>query len=110
MIAMKELFGILWEWRFVIGVAIAFGAWCILEWEKAKGGLYQLMLLAKGKAKDMILNSGQEQEDWVVEKAWSLLPLKFKIFLNEDTLRKIIRWLYRKAKDKLDNGKLDGSI
>jgi len=104
------ILNVLWEWRFVVTAAIAFIIWCIFDWQKAKGIIYQLMLLAKSKAKDAVLNSGQEQEDWVVKNVWVYLPLKFKVFLNEETIRKIIRWLYRKAKDKLDDGKLNNSI
>lgn len=107
---MKEFMNQMWEWRFALTMAVAFFVWCILDWEKAKGRLFQLMLLAKGKAKDLILSSGKEQEDWVVTQAWRFLPLKFRIFLTEDTLRKIIRWLYRQAKDKLDDGQFNGSV
>ena len=103
---MKEF---LWDWRFVIIVAVAFLIWCIFDWQKAKTVIYQLMLLAKSKAKDAILSSGKDQEDWVVEQVWKYLPLKFKIFLSEETIRKIIRWLYMKAKDKIDDGQINGS-
>lgn len=104
---MKEF---LWDWRFVIVLAIAFLIWCIFDWQRAKSAIYQLMLLAKSKAKDALLSSGQDQENWVVEQVWKYLPLKFKIFLSEETIRKIIRWLYKQAKDKLDDGSINNSI
>ena len=101
---------LLWEWRFVVVFIVAFILWAILEWEKAKSILYALMLQAKRKAKDAILKSGQEQEEWVVRKALQFLPLSLKIFLSEDNIRKIVKWLYQKAKDWLDDGKLNNSI
>ena len=100
----------LWEYRFIVAVILAFAVWIILDWQKAKLQITQLMLLAKSKAKDAILNSGQEQEDWVVKNVWAYLPIKFKLFLSEPTIRKIVKWLYRKAKDKLDDGELNNSI
>ena len=105
-----DFLSISWDWRFAAIVAAAFIIWCIFDWQAAKGSIYQLMLLAKSKAKDAVLNSGQEQEDWVVKNVWTYIPLKFKIFLNEDTIRKIIKWLYKQAKDKLDDGSLNGSM
>lgn len=100
----------LWEWRFVIIVVIAFIFWAIIRWERAKALLYALMLQAKRKAKDAILKSGQEQEEWVVRKALQFLPLSLKIFLSEDTIRKIVKWLYHQAKDYLDDGQFNNSI
>lgn len=101
---------LLWEWRFVVICIVAAILWAILEWEKAKAILYDLMLQAKRKAKDAILKSGREQEEWVLKMALQLLPLPLKIFLSEDNIRKIIRWLYHKARDYLDDGQFNNSI
>jgi hypothetical protein len=107
---MSKFLAFVWDWRFVLVVIAALIVWAILDWNSFKTKAYQLMLLAKSKAKDLVLNSGQEQEDWVVANLMPLIPIKFKPFLTEERVKKIVYWLYHKAKDKLDNGKFDNSI
>lgn len=107
---MNTLLNVLWEWRFIILVIVFAIAFLVLiGWHKTKVLLYQLMLQAKRMAKDAILKSGQEQEEWVVKNALQFLPFSLKVFLSEDTVRKIVRWLYQKAKDYADDGKLNNS-
>lgn len=101
----------LYEYRFIITVVIAVIIFAIAEWRKTKTILYALMLQAKSLAKDAVLKSGQSQEDWVVEKAMRYLPLYIIFILGGETqVRKIIKWLFQKGKDYLDDGKLNGSI
>lgn len=111
---MNKIVSILWELRFVIIVAAAIVLFfIILGWQKTREILYVLMLQAKSKAKDMVLASGQEQEDWTVKAAMKYSPLPVKVFLNilgEALVRKIIHWLYHTAKDKLDDGKINNSL
>lgn len=97
------------EYRFVIAVVVCFVLFYLFEREKGYSLLYNLMLQAKRMAKDAILKSGQEQEDWVVEKALYLLPTSWKVFVSETQTRKIVKWLFHKGKDLLDDGKLNGS-
>lgn len=101
---------LLWEWRFVIVLAFGIVLYCLFEWQRAKSVLYALMLQAKRMAKDAILKSGEQQEEWVVKKALQFLPASLKIFLSEDWVRKIVRWLFHKAKDYLDDGIFNSSI
>ena len=100
----------LWEFRYIIVVILAAIIYGWLTWKETKSRLYALMLQAKSKAKDMILQSGQEQEEWVVKMALQYLPVSIKIFFSEDMIRKIVQWLYKKGKDYLDDGKLNNSI
>jgi len=60
-------------------------------------------------AKDYILKSGQEQEEWVVNKAMIFLPVPIRVILNEDIVRRIIKWLFHNLKDYADNENLDDS-
>ncbi|WP_315109723.1 hypothetical protein [Clostridium intestinale] len=108
---MENLLTLIWEWRYVflyaLGV-IAFAVFQGKQWIKCKA--YAFMLLAKSKAKDGILNSGQAQEDWAVEALYILLK-KLKIpFVTEETVRAIVKKLYVLAKDYLDDGKINISI
>lgn len=104
-----EFLDILWNWRFIILIIVAAVIFALFEWEKFKGFVLSVMLMAKKLAKEAVLNTGQEQEDWVVLKIYPCLPAAIKVFLSEDAFRKIIRWLYGKAKDYLDDGELNGS-
>jgi len=108
---MENLLTLIWEWRYVVlyvlGV-IAFAVFQGKQWVKSQA--YAFMLLAKSKAKDGVLNSGQAQEDWVVETLYILLK-KLKIpFITEENVRTIVKKLYILAKDYLDDGKINKSI
>jgi len=104
---MKQL---IWEYRFLVIVVVAITLFALLEWQKFKAISYGLMLQAKGLAKDAVLKSGDQQEEWVVKKAYQWLPKKFTIFISEEMMRKIVHYLYHKAKDYLDDGELNNSI
>jgi hypothetical protein len=97
------------EYRFVIAIVVCFVLFYLFEREKGYSLLYNLMLQAKRLAKDAILKSGQAQEDWVVEKALYLLPVSWKVFISETQTRKIVKWLFNKGKDLIDDGKLNNS-
>lgn len=98
-----------WEWRFIIVAAIAAVIYGIAEWQKAKAVFYALMLQAKRMAKDAILDSGRQQEDWVVQKAIRFMPPLCTIFLDEDTIRIIVKRLFIKLKDYMDDGQINDS-
>lgn len=104
------MLNLLWEYRFVILAIIAIALYAWLEWEKFKVQAYAIMLQAKRQAKDKILKSGAQQEEWVVRKAYQFLPKRFTIFISEKNMRWIVHKLYHIAKDKLDDGKLNNSI
>lgn len=106
---MEIIKGFLIEYRFVIAVVVCFILYFLFEREKGYSILYNLMLQAKRLAKDAILKSGQAQEDWVVEKAMYLLPVTWKVFITETQVRKIVKWLFHKGKDLIDDGKLNDS-
>ena len=99
----------LFEYRFIILVVLAVILYAAFEWEKFKTRAYALMLQAKSMAKDLILKSGQAQETWVVDKAYKFLPGRITYFIDKDKMRKIVHYLYVKARDKLDDGKLNNS-
>jgi len=100
----------LWEYRYIILFLGAVLIYILFEWQRAKTVLYALMLQAKRYAKDRILRSGEEQEDWVVQKAIVFLPAPIKLFLTEKILRNLIRMLFRSLKDYVDDGTINGSI
>jgi hypothetical protein len=100
---------VLWDFRYVALVVICFVVFFAFERQRATAVLYSLMLQAKRMAKDLILTSGKEQEDWVVEKAKLFLPREILLFLPDDRLRIFVRFLFNKLKDKFDDGKVNNS-
>jgi len=104
------MFDLLFEYRFIIILFLAVILYAALEWQKFKTKAYALMLQAKSLAKDAILKSGHQQEEWVIRKAYQFLPKKITLFINEQRMRSIVHYLYVKAKDYVDDGELNNSI
>lgn len=107
---MNEFLSIVYEWRFIIILVAALGLFALLEWEKFKAQAFKAMLVAKKMAKDKVLSSGKEQEEWVVKKLNEILPKSWLVFLSEDRIRNLVQYLYKKSKDLIDDGELNNSI
>jgi len=80
-----------------------------MEWEKAKSIIYAGIAQAKRYAKDQVLKNGAQQEEYVVKLMLQRLPLSLRLFLGEDQIRKIVKWLYKKLGDYIDDGILNDS-
>lgn len=106
---LEKISAIIWEWRFIIALVIGFGLYCLFEWEKAKRIIYAGIAQAKRYAKDQVLKNGKQQEEYVVKLMLQRLPLSLRIFLGEDQIRKIVKWLYNKLGDYIDDGVLNES-
>lgn len=106
----EEIKLFIWEYRFVIVVCIAFVIFSLFEWESTKSKLYAFMLQAKILSKDAVLSTGQEQEDWVVEKTYIILPQFLKIFISKELIRQTVKRLYDQAIDYLIDGEKDNDI
>lgn len=106
---MENIKELIWDWRFFIVAILALIVFALFEWSKVKEMVLSGALMAKKLAKDFILNSGQEQEDWVVNKIYPAIPLPARVFVSEATFRKLVRYLYGKAKDYLDDGEMNNS-
>ena len=104
---MKEL---IIEYRFIIVLVIAVILFAAMEWQKFKAILHALMLQAKGMAKDLVLKSGEQQEEWVIIQAYKYLPKWITLFISTENMKLIVHYLYHKAKDYLDDGCLNNSI
>lgn len=107
---MDMIKNLIWEWRYVILVIIIFIVYSIFEWQKSKKVLYFLILRAKSMAKDAILRSGKEQENWVVEKAYQFLPRRVTVFIDNRKMHEMVHYLYEKAKDYVDDGVMNNSF
>lgn len=106
---MEAIWAFIWDWRFVIIVIISVFFKFLLDRQGFYTTLYNLMLQAKRLAKDGVLKTGKAQEDWVVEKAMVLIPASWKLFFGEAQVRNLVRILYQKGMDILDDGKLNNS-
>lgn len=89
------------ENKFSIVLIIAIFLSGVYEWEKTKATLYGLMLQAKRLAKELVLNSGKEQEEWVLERAYIYLPKWISFLIPRELMRSLIAYLYSTAKDYL---------
>ncbi|WP_461206942.1 hypothetical protein [Clostridium sp. DL1XJH146] len=110
----EQIFNFIFEYRFIIVVIIAVLAYALFEREKFKSKAFSMMLQAKRLAKKAVLDSGRDQEDWVVDNLYKLLPKVITLAFSEEALksilRKIVSALYKAAKDKLDDGVINNSI
>lgn len=97
------------EWRYAIILLAGCGIYSFFEWNNVKNIIYKAMLAAKQLAKDKIISGGEAQENWVLNRAYSILPSRVKMFISEESLRKIIKYLYIKSMDYLDDGKINNS-
>lgn len=107
--SIKTVLSILWEWRFIIILLVTAALYCCFEWEKAKAIIYAGIAQAKRYAKDQVLKNGKQQEEYVVKLMLEKLPLSLRIFLGEKQIREIVRWLYSKLVDYIDDGVLNES-
>ena len=68
------------------------------------------MLQAKSLAKDAVLKSGCQQEEWVVNKMYQFVPPVITVWIPRPAMKSIVHYLYHNAKDYLDDGQLNESI
>lgn len=98
----------IFDFRFMIVLALCILIFAIFEWTAFKTKAYAVMLAIKQRSKEIVL-SGPEQETLVVKKLFSYLPDWIHKAIPDDVLRKIIAYLYNRAMDYLDDGKLNNS-
>lgn len=94
-----------WQLIILIGLAVVFfGLW---QWNWFRQRAYALMVQAKRLAKDEILKSGEDQEQWVVNM---LSKIPWIMFIPRGWLVIAVKYLYGIAKDYCDDGKINNSI
>ena len=81
-----------------------------LEWASFKSQVYSLMLQAKRLAKDEVLKNGDEQVEWIIKRSYQFLPKRISVFISEKVMMGIIKYLYEKLKDLVDDGEMNNSI
>jgi hypothetical protein len=100
----------LFEFRFIILIVLAVILYAALEWNSFKTTCYALMLQAKRLAKDEVLKNGDEQVEWIIKRSYQFLPRKLTIFISEEHMRRLIKYLYEKLKNFIDDGEMNNSI
>lgn len=100
----------LFDLRYVVVVVVAIAIYATFAWSSFKTHAYALMLQAKSLAKDAVLKSGKQQEDWVCEKIYQFAPKAVTMFISNENMHVVIHYLFVEAKDYLDDGKLNKSI
>jgi hypothetical protein len=110
---LEKILSFIVEYKDIIIALIGLIFWAISNKKEFEKRLTEGMLRAKDLAKDKILLSAKEQENYIVENIATIVGKRFAIvlkFINEDTLRKITHVLYEKAMDKYDDGEINGSF
>lgn len=105
---------VVWGYKFLILIAITLLLGLLTEINLFRGKTLKAMLYAKNLAKDSVLKSGMEQENWVVEHLYLFIPKRWIFLINkilsEEMLRGIIQTLYRTSIDYIDDGKINKSF
>lgn len=104
---LEKIITIVWEWRFIILILVGFSLFYLFERERAKTFIYASIAQAKRLAKDQVLKSGKQQEEYVIKLAMQYLPLSCRLFLGENNIRMLVRFLYSKLGDYIDDGILN---
>lgn len=107
---MNNLQNILWDFRYLIIFLLCGGIYSLAEWNKTKTTILTAIVAAKDLAKDKIIQGGQAQENWVLNRVYSILPPQVRLILTKEILRKIIKNLYNSAMDLLDDGVINNSF
>jgi uncharacterized protein (UPF0333 family) len=94
---------------FVVIVALVIIGGYLIKKGKFKQTVYSLMLQAERQVRKQILASGQPQEDWVYNRLLAIFP-KYVGLIGETKTRSIIKVLFLKSKDLLDDGNINNSI
>ena len=101
---------LIFDLRFVLVFILCTILFASFEWERFKVKVSALIIGAKTLAKEKVLMTGKEQEDYVVMKIFSYIPTWIHKAIPEDVLRKLIKYLYTRAMDYIDDGKLNDSF
>lgn len=67
----------------------------------AKGKAGELIIAAEKGAEQLLLNSGSEKMDWVVQKAYQKMPASVRVVISFDVFRNIAQGLINKAKQTI---------
>ena len=98
------------DWGYVVYILISILVYVLfVVWANVKDKAWQGIISAKRLAKEGVINTGVEQENFAVQYFYPLLPGVVKGLISEAVFRDIVKWLYSKAKDLLDDGCFNGS-
>lgn len=93
-----------WAYIVLIGMVLVLIGLCQCLWFRQRA--YALMVQAKRMAADEILSSGPAQEEWVTDM---LQAIPYLIMIPRSAKLYTVRYLYRIAKDLVDDGALNNS-
>lgn len=75
--------------------------------EGIRNDVYKLFCVAEN---EFIYGANSEKFDYVIGRAYDLLPPVMKLFISESLLRKVVQIWFESVKDLLDDGRLNKSI
>ena len=101
--------------KLIIGAVAIVAAIALIVWylrtrsiEKIRSDVYQLFL----KAEHLMVESGSgpARLEWVVDKAYVLLPTPIQFIVTREMLKIILKNWFDEIKDLLDDGKNNDSV
>jgi hypothetical protein len=81
-----------------VGAGIYFVTHKSIAISYAKTKISKLMLAAEKAAEQLVLNTGSEKFDWVVDKGYDLLPSAVRIFISKPLFKSLVQELFDEAK------------
>ncbi len=96
-----------------IGVVILGGAAYFVTHKKvainfAKKQIQQLMFAAEKGAEKLVLENGDAKLQFVVDKAYGILPPAVKIFVSKQMLTMLVQSLFDEVKELIEEHKVKG--
>ncbi|MHB8125845.1 MAG: hypothetical protein ACYDEJ_09450 [Desulfitobacteriaceae bacterium] len=91
--------GFFFNYWVIVLIFVLFGAYWIFQRKKAEQILLGLMLRAEKEAEALLLQTGDQKFEWVIQKGWELLPEGARVFIPKLLFVEIAQTLYNKAKD-----------
>ena len=77
------------------------------QWTKLRSIAYALML---GAERLYTTEEGKRKFEMVLRRIYDLMPVWMSMIFSDQKIRQILQAWYNKAKDCLDDGKINGSI
>lgn len=75
--------------------------------EGIRNDVYKLFCVAENK---FVYGENAEKFNYVISRAYVLLPPVMKLFISETLLRKVVQAWFTSVKDLLDDGRLNKSV
>lgn len=96
---MTEVLEFAAQWWGLIGVVLIIALKFIFDRKNMVEKTVELIYLAEEKAKQCVLNTGEEKFQWVVENGYQYLPATVKLFISKALYAVIVQEIFDRIKE-----------